>query len=113
MKYIVRHYSHTYVAELVNQKGDIGYFKLLKIYSKYSPGSIHVSSKGNVSYSSRSTNNYVGDIVKKDMNTVRQMTAQESVSKTPYESQTKTSIIIKLLIFLFIAIFFIVMINAI
>lgn len=70
-KYIVRHYSHTYIARKVRDDGgQFAYYELLGIHKEYKSRSVGVSMRGNLYVNSRSTNNYTGDIVKKDKNTV-------------------------------------------
>lgn len=69
--YIVRHYSHTYLAKKVRDDGDtkFSYYELISIHKEYKSKSVGASGRG-VWISSRTTNNYVGDIVRKDRNTV-------------------------------------------
>ena len=68
--FIVRHYSHTYVAELVSFEGRWGYYRLLSIHTEYKRNSVGASHRG-VWISNSSTNNYVGDIVKKEIQLVQ------------------------------------------
>ena len=69
--YIVRHYSHTYLAKKVRDDGNtkFSYYELIGIHKEYKSKSVGASGRG-VWISSRTTNNYVGDIVRKDRNTV-------------------------------------------
>lgn len=69
--YIVRHYSHTYLAKKVRNDGNtkFSYYELISIHKEYKSKSVGASGRG-VWISSRTTNNYVGDIVRKDRNTV-------------------------------------------
>lgn len=75
MKYIVRYYSHLYVSELIEKDDTYGYFKLVDFYSvpEYSP---------------RPTNNYIDDIVKIDIKTVREL-SEDNILDTPYNVYLK------------------------
>lgn len=69
--YLVRHYSHVYIAEKTKDDGDrYAYYRLIRIYKEYKPGGVSISSRGTIYVRSNTTNNYVGSIVRKDKNTV-------------------------------------------
>ena len=72
VKYIVRHYSHLYLADLVKVDVKYGYFHLTSIYKEY--------------------NNYVGDIVKKELALVRK------IEVPPLEEPSKWQKIVKQII---------------
>ena len=69
--YLVRHYSHVYIASKVKDDGDrYAYYRLLRIHQEYKPGGVSVSTRGTIYIRSNTTNNYVGTVVRKDKNTV-------------------------------------------
>lgn len=106
--YLVRHYSHVYKASLVRTDGKYGYYKLNSIHSRYKPSSVGVSMRGNVYVNSRSTNNYVGDIVRKDRYTVQEYIAPPK-TKSEQWAEDNPGLMIAIAAIAFIAIMIMVL----
>lgn len=102
-RYIVRHYSHLYVAEKVKQEGKYGYYRLLSIYKEHIPQSVSVGHS--LRFHTRKLNNYVGDIVKKEMSLVHVLEETESKEQELTLAQSIMSIVV------FVALLLIIMVS--
>lgn len=103
MLYLVRHYSHTYLARLVEVEGKYGYFNLLRIDSEFVSSSTSVTGRGGVSTNRRTVNDYTGDTVKKEMKLVREYTEADRIL---YNSRIKKEKIQKITIWTILGLMF-------